>query len=360
MSARPDVDFTSASFLGYRHSPDELGAWARLTTAKPAALYEDPAARAVATAIAAAQGRPAGVVHRSTLHALNDVLGELPQPGDLVIIDEFAYPTTYSAALGAAAKGAEVKRYPHHDPPEPPARARSRRPSRLFLVSDGWCPGCNRPAPLARLQRLAADRGGVLVVDDTLACGVLGRRTHGLLGDGTGTVRWAGLEHHRVLWVASLAKALSSPICVTTGDRATIRRLGDGGSRWHSSPPSAPDLRAALHALADPHAAERRARLARRVTEVRRGLRWAGFEVVGLPFPQVSIRTPNVGTALAWHHALGSRGLVTFVQRARCRPESVLGVLIRSDHLPADLDRLVEELTAVAAARGRRPQGVAV
>lgn len=81
----------------------------------------------------------------SSLHALMDVLGELPQPGDLVAIDEFAYPITEWAALRAAARGVEVRRYRHHRPGRlvPPAGGR------LVLVADGWCPGCNRPAPLA-------------------------------------------------------------------------------------------------------------------------------------------------------------------------------------------------------------------
>jgi hypothetical protein len=50
--------------------------------------------------------------------------------------------------------------------------------------------------------RIAGNRtenGGMLVVDDSLACGVLGARRHGeIFGDGTGKIRWLRHQPNRV------------------------------------------------------------------------------------------------------------------------------------------------------------------
>jgi 8-amino-7-oxononanoate synthase len=102
------------------------------------------------------------VVSRSTLHALTDVMGALVRPGDLVAVDEAGYPIAAWAARMAAAEGAEVRAYPHHRP----ARLAVPAGRRLLVVTDGWCPGCNRRPPLGELRRLAARGSGLLVVDE--------------------------------------------------------------------------------------------------------------------------------------------------------------------------------------------------
>ncbi len=274
--------------------------------------------------VAATHGAPAGVVARSTLHALTDILGVLPGPGDVVAIDSAGYPITRLAALAAAAKGATVRIYPHHRPERlcaPPGR-------RLFVVIDGWCPGCNRPGP-------AFVDGATLIVDDTLAFGVL---------DGP---RW----RDGVVRVASLAKAYGAPLAVITGAGEVIARLGrDGGNRLHSSPPSAADLAAAAVALGD----ERGNRLRRdglwsNVRWVRRTLRGMGLQPVGRPFPLVCVDMPSPAEAYRWWRRLSGRGVRTVVQRPLCRPGVVLSLLVRADHTSRDLDRLLDGIGRAAA-----------
>lgn len=323
------ADFTSSLFLGYRH--DSLPAWGSLTTGVPAALRSAPGADPVAAAVASALGADAGLVARSTLHALSDVLGTLPAAGDVVAVDEAAYPVALAAL---AATGASTLRYPHHRPPI----VRSGR--RVFVVTDGWCPGCNRPAPLAGLRRAA--RGGAVVVDDTLAFGVLPAGTTGLLGVG----------HEGIVWVASLAKAYGAPLAVVTGDRATIARLArEGANRWHSSPPSAADLAAAATALGDRRGARvRRLALAANVRRVRAAVRAAGLSVVGRPFPMVTVPFPTVRQAHRWCAHLRARGVRTVVQVPRCRPGALLTLLVRADHAAAELDLLADSLAGAAVA----------
>ncbi|GAA0459996.1 hypothetical protein Ade02nite_14160 [Paractinoplanes deccanensis] len=334
-------DFTSSLFLGLRHGSAGLPEWAALTTGVPAALAEREPARRVAAAVAASQRAQAGVAARSALHALMDVLGTLPRRGDVVAIDAAAYPITEWAALRAAARGAVVRRYPHHRP----ELLRPPRGRRLVVVADGWCAGCGRPAPLPRLRSLAHAGDGVLVVDDSLAFGVLGRRDGPGFGDGTGTPRWWGLGHEGVVWVASLAKAYGAPMAVTTGPRDLVARLAaGGGNRTHSSPPTAADVAAATRALDDPDRnAARRARLLRHTRVI--------GDVLGLrgpPFPMVSIRSAGPDEARRWWRALRRQGIATVPQRSRCRDDIRLTALLRADHSERDVARLAAALRQAA------------
>jgi 8-amino-7-oxononanoate synthase len=346
----PRLDFTSSLFLGLQHGSSSLPPWASLTTGVPAVLHEAPVAHRVAAAVAAAQGAPAGVVGRSALHALMDVMGMIPQRGDLVAIDAAAYSLAEWAALRAAANGAVVRRFPHHRPEAIVAEPGRR----LFVLTDGWCPGCNRPAPLPQLRRLARDTGGDLIVDDSLAFGVLGNKLRGeVFGDGSGTPGWCGLDHTAIVWVASLAKACGAPLAVTTGDSSTIRRLAaDGGNRVHSSPPSAADLAAAGTALHDTNDNRaRRTRLQGHVLRLRNRMRDIGLSVNGLPFPVVSIPLPG-SDAQRWWSQLQSAGIRAVLQQSRCKRGVMLTFLVRADHTPTDLDRLTVALRAIAVRRG--------
>lgn len=346
----PYVDFTSSLFLGLHHGSDSLPPWGSLTTGVPAVLGTTASAHTVAGTVAAAQGAQAGVVSRSAMHALMDVMGMFPQRRDVVAIDASAYPLAWWAALRAAANGAVVRSYPHHCP-DSIAAVPGRR---LFLLTDGWCPGCNRPAPLPQLQRLAAATGGALIVDDSLAYGVLGHRRQGdPFGDGAGTPAWFGLDPAGIVWVASLAKAYGAPLAMTTGDRMPIRRLTvEGGHRVHSSPPSAADLAAATMALHTPAGnRDRRSRLRGNVLRLRNRLGDLGLVVNGLPFPVVSIRVP-APTATKWWSHLRSAGIRAVLQPSRCRGGLMLTVLVRADHSPADVDRLTSTLRELAGRQG--------
>jgi 8-amino-7-oxononanoate synthase len=59
---------------------------------------------------------------------------------------------------------------------------------------------------MGALQALVGKSGGRVIVDDSLAFGVLGRRSaDSTFGDGTGTARWLGLDHGGLLWLGSRA-----------------------------------------------------------------------------------------------------------------------------------------------------------
>lgn len=347
------TDFTSGLFLGLTHA----GACGPgpLTTGAPAVLKEAAGSRALAREIALAHGAERGLLARSSLHALVDVLVTVSRGGGRVLVDEHAYPISHWAAAVARAKGATVGTYRHHDVAD--ARCLlDRRPGgdgSVVVLTDGWCGGCLRPAPLAGLLAAAREAAGVLVVDDSLAAGVLGRRTttSRLLGvGGTGTPAWLGVAGPELVWVASTAKGLGAPLAVVTGPARVLDPVAsEGPARTHASPPSRCDVEALRSAWHDPSLEPRRRRLAETILRVRRALTSAGLPPAGLPFPVVAVDAGGRTAVLALHRRLRERGVETLVVHAPCRRGVRLTLCLRADHTDRDVGALLDGLGRAAA-----------
>ena len=319
------ADFTSALYLGLRHASDTLPGWDCLTLGRPAALMEPRLAGEVAAALARLQGAQAATLLPSTLHLFWDLLRHLArQSRSALLLDAGAYPILHWSAEGAAAVGAQVRRFAHHDAAAlaPLAEQAVRAGLRPVIVCDGFCPGCNRAAPLQAYARIAAACGGTLVLDDTQALGVLGREPsitcpygHG----GGGSLRWQGLSGAHVVIGASLAKGFGAPLAALSGPAALIAQFRhESPTRLHCSPPSIASLQGAEAALAaNAQAGPRwRARLLRLVQRLRDTVVHAGLDAIGmLPFPVQSFVS---------RHAPGPAALVQLMRRlqrgacARC------------------------------------------
>jgi 8-amino-7-oxononanoate synthase len=353
------ADFTDALFLGYRHPSAALPSWASLTTGRPSAMCEPEAASRLAKRIAHRQESEAGVVHRSAFHALWDVIDLVARrPGWIVVLDGAAYPISRWAAAGAVARGLPVRSFPHHGASAlRHSLAGERR--RVVILTDGWCPDCGQPAPLAELGEMAASRNGLLLVDDTLATGVLGAaptvaRPFG--GGGGGTMRWLGASALAAVQVASLAKAYGAPLAVTTGPSSVVTPLRTHGSRWHSSPPSAADLAAAEIATRDEAENDaRRQRLARLVLLLRDGLASLGLPVTGRPFPLVSVvpRDPSVARAL--YDWLVTCRIRSLLRQARCGDRLSVSFSLTASHRRADITHALEVMSRAPLAGWGQP-----
>jgi 8-amino-7-oxononanoate synthase len=345
------ADFTSVLFLDRRHGRPGAAGYPALTTGRPAAVAEPPTAALVARRVAQVQGAESGLVHRSALHGLVDVLSLAAGEGTAVFLDRGAYPLTATAARLAAGRGTPVVRFRHLDAGHL-TRAVARSGRRPVVLTDGWCAGCNQPAPLADLRRVATAGGGLLVVDDTQAVGILG--THPGPGQpfgsgGGGSFAWSGADPEGVLRIASLAKGHGAPLAVTSGPARWMARLRDYGTRWHASPPTAADLAAAVTSTFDESGNERRRRrLAALVVRLRRGLAQQGLAVVGLPFPIVSVLIGPVRTALVLRDRLATRGVRAMVVQPDCRRGSLLSFAVTAAHTPADVDLVLVLLGRMA------------
>jgi 8-amino-7-oxononanoate synthase len=203
---------------------------------------------------------------------------------------------------------------------------------------------------------VAADYGGQLIVDDTQALGILGRPAGEALPlglGGGGTLAWYGLHGPHINAGSSLAKGFGAPLAALVGASETIRLIErDGDSRVHASPPSVAAL-AAAHAALDANARAGdllRARLARRIRQLRQGLARISARVLSvLPLPVQTIALPSQQSARAILAALEKRGVRALVTKT-CAGGAGLSVLVTARHTAADIDNLID--AAASALRG--------
>jgi 8-amino-7-oxononanoate synthase len=338
------LDFTSSLYLGLRHPSHELGGWRSLTTGRPAALGEFTEAKPLSRRIAALTGASAAVAVTSALHGLVDVLEVVVRPGAaLVGLDAASYALAQIAVERVSGQGTSVVSLTHFDPAGAEQLAADHPGRRLVLVTDGFCPGCGRFAPVTDLLSIARRTGGVVVIDDTQALGIAGKDPspidpygHG----GGGTLQRLGvLESDGIVIVASLAKAFGAPLATIAGPESVIDEVNTRGTtRLHASPPALTSLRAAAAALqSNAHDGdERRRRLASRVQTFRDELRRHGLvRIDGGPFPVQAVPVAGDNTARLNIRLLRDEGIAAVPIRRRCRAGAAVALLFRADHTPA-------------------------
>jgi 8-amino-7-oxononanoate synthase len=342
-----DGDFTSAHFLGLRPS----GTSAALTTGRPAVVEEHEAGRSLALTMARRIGTTDAVLTRTSLHGLVDALATR-EPGSTILLDEAIYPISQWAAgaVSFAQPGAHPMTFRHHDADD--AARKAARLRNVVLVTDGLCGSCLKPAPLRDLAEVARRHDGELVVDDTLAAGVLGARAGSSTAfgiGGGGTAAWLGVGPG--LTVASLAKGLSAPLAVIAGTTARIERVRrDGPARVHAGPPTAADISALRSAIGERTLDARRQRLARMAARVRRALDELELRPLGVPFPVVATEGGR-SDPLAIHRALAASGIRSLATTSRCTGRATLTLCVRADQRNAEFDRLERALRTAVMGR---------
>ena len=220
-----------------------------------------------------------------------------------------------------------------------------------MIVSDGFCPGCGRHAPLADYLHSALQYGGQLIVDDTQALGIFGHS----IGPsapygkgGGGSLSYNGLSDPNVLVISSLAKAFGAPLAVIAGSQAALRRFeAQSTTRVHCSPPSVAAMHAAEQALNinDRSGDELRHRLAQRVRHFRRRLTDIGLHLTDGLFPVQTLKHLNDVNVIVLHEAsLIERNIKTVLQHGRGRAQPRLTFILTARHSLADIDHVVGEL----------------
>lgn len=342
------ADFCSALYLGLRHPARMLPHWPQLTLGKPAALQEPDGALELAAQLAALQGCEAALLMPSTLHLFWDVFGMLAaQAGaaDLVLlVDGATYPIARWGAQQAVAMGVPLQLFARGDAAaaEELAHCWRRRGRRPVLLADGYCPGASRAPPLAAYARIAQQHGGYLVLDDTQVLGLSGVAGGGSLS-AHGIV--AGRDGAEVLVGASLAKGFGAPLAVLAGSLATIARMAEQSqSRRHCSPPSMAAIAAGRNALRVNRTCGDglRARLARRVAQLRSGLAQCGIACSGGAFPVQVVRLPARARLAQVHAALARDGVHVVPQLSG--GGAALSLLLRADHRAQHVSHAIASL----------------
>lgn len=343
------LDFTSALYLGMRHPSRALQPWSQLTAGRPAALCERSDQTAAAAGLAALVGCEAAQMGASTLHLFWDLGGMLSRDS-AVYLDAGTYAVGRWGAQRAAARGILVKPFAHYDAGALERMiggpsSRRQRGARPVVMADGFCPGCGAPAPVAAYARLVAQRGGVLVLDDTQALGLLGHGpcTQAPLGrEGGGSLRFHGVTDPHVVLISSLAKAFGAPLAVLAGSAAMVRGFAARSeTRVHTSPPSVAALRAAQHALAlnRTHGERRRQHLGLLVRRLRTRLAASGLRCGGGAFPVQTLAPPPGIDAEALYEGLLAQGVRTVLHRARSDAGARISFLLTARHAMHDIER---------------------
>lgn len=360
---------TSALYLGFRHPAGLVADWERFTTGVPAALAEAPVVNAVAASLAQLQGCADAVLAPSTLHVMWDLLRGSVRTGGALILDAGAYAIAQWSADAARAKGARVHTVPHY---EPEALAKrlwqlGRHATQPVVVLDGYCTGCSRMLAVDAYHEVVRAYGGLLVVDDTQALGVLGHTPDAAApygrGGGGSLQRALPAAREGVVLVTSLAKAFGAPVAAVSGEAAVIRAFREQSeTRVHCSPPAIPSVLAAKAALTvnATQGDALRTRLAVNVTTFRAAMRQAGVPLhTESLFPVQSTPVMPAEQAAQMQAHLASQDIHVVRQRSRCGDGVQLTFLVSTSHRPAALVRAARRAGAAYrhSIRGATPAG---
>lgn len=362
------LDFTSALYLGLRHPSSELGSWRAITQGRPAALREPAGARGLAADLARLQGCEDATLLPSTLHLFRDLFRMLASERMAILCDGALYPIARWGVDGVSALQVPVHTFPHHDAGALARLVRAVEGAKLrpVVVTDGYCPGCGKVAPIAAYAELAQRSGGYLVIDDTQALGVLGAapttaNPYGVRG--RGSLCWHGVGGSHILVGSSLAKGFGAPLAVLAGSAEVIARFrSHSETRVHCSPPSVADIHAARHALAV-NRARGDALRSRLLDVVLRLWRWiataGGSGRSALPFPVVSCafrRGPGVATI---HRRLVRGGVQALLTRACNGLVTQISFLVTARHDFTQIDFAGRTLLRAAGLGERYPDQIA-
>jgi 8-amino-7-oxononanoate synthase len=339
------LDFASSLYLGLRHPSRYVPEWEQLSTGKPAVLSTPPGAAEVSRQLALLQNCENATIATSTLHLFWDFFGVLASRPLTIYVDAETYQVALWGVERARALGACVYRFAHHDADELFRMLGQRARAGCFqvVVTDGFCIDCGGAAPLSEYMKAVQAFNGLLVVDDTQALGIFGKRggrdaPYG--AGGGGLFRWHELTDSGAVSISSLAKGFGVPVAALVGSAAIVRRFTEmSETNIYCSPPSAAVLNAARRALAINLYAgdELRRRLALVVNRFKRRLGEIGLSCLDGLFPVQTLDVTDA-TARCMHRRLQQAGLQSVLRRGHSGDQARLSFIITARHRPRDID----------------------
>lgn len=347
-------DFSSAHYLGMRHSSRELPDWEQLGSGIPAALddeQEAALAKNIAQRVAAMQGVEAGVVAPSTLHLFYDLYGYLATQQVALFMDEKIYTVARYGVEQAQLRSVPIIQFRHQDVADLERKLRQHSSARTpIILSDGWCPQCARAAPLQHYLRLVQSYNGWIVVDDTQSLGILGwspNKAQPYGYDGGGLLPHVGIRHAQIISIASLAKGFAVPLACLSSSSSFIQQFKKySKTRVHSSPPSFAVLHGAAHALERNRREGNalRQQLLHRVRYMKSRLAKSNIYTVGGDFPVQSFSCADSRELTLLQHYLRECGIRSIGVAPHRNTRPALCCIIRATHSIQDIDALTDAL----------------
>jgi 8-amino-7-oxononanoate synthase len=213
------ADFASCNYLGFDVDPEILAgvpgfladwgthpSWSR-ALASPA-LY-----RRVEEEVAELLGVEDVLTFPTLTHTHSGVLPALAGAGT-VLVDLRAHRTIHDAAAIARGRGAQVRRFRHHDVEHARRLLRASTQGPRVLCLDGINSMTGNPPDVPAFAALAREHDAILYLDDAHGFGIVGERgTHDPTpygSRGNAVVRWFGERYDHIVLTAGLSKAYSS------------------------------------------------------------------------------------------------------------------------------------------------------
>ncbi|GAB4495941.1 MAG: hypothetical protein OHK0019_26500 [Saprospiraceae bacterium] len=348
-------NFSSSLYLGMIHSSGELRDWDSLTTGAPAAFFEPTATVTLGKSIARLQGLADGVVAPSTLHLFWDWFGGLDPRKDVLFADAQLYRVGTWGVERAIGKGVLAAKFRHQCAASLQRLMRQNLGlrQRPVVVTDGWCPFCGKAAPLLDYLRIIEPFDGLLVVDDTQALGIFGKKPNLLMPygyGGGGLIRHLNIYSERVLTISSLAKAFGAPLAAMCGSVFEIQKFKmRSETRVNASPPSAAALAAGKNALRLNAATglDRREKLFQNVLFFQKIMAKGGFETKGGFFPVQTILDLDGKETLRVHAALWENGIRTVPVLAHGKSPKLCW-LLNAQHPERAIERACQTFFSIA------------
>jgi 8-amino-7-oxononanoate synthase len=313
VDGRPLLAFCSNDYLGLAQDPRLAAAVHRAVDALGVGAGASPmvsgfaaAADALERELAESVGLPRALYFYAGFSANAGIIPALVGSGDAVFSDALNHACLID---GARLSRAEVQVYRHADLGDLEERLRAATARRRLVVTDAVFSMDGDLADLPRLVALCERHDALLLLDDAHGFGVLGP-------DGRGALAAAGLASPRVLYMATLGKALGVAGAFVAGPEVLIEWLLQK-TRSYTFATAAPPLlaealRVALAIVLGPDGGERRALLHARIAQLKDGLATTASAGWRLAPSSTAIQPLLIGdnaAALRLTEALMARGI---------------------------------------------------
>jgi len=292
-------------------------------------------------ALAGFVGKPRALLFSSGYMANQGVITALLGRGDAVFADKLNHASLNEAALLSRAR---LLRYPHLDLDSLARLLASSRARRKLVVSDAVFSMDGDIAFIPELLALCERYDAWLLLDDAHGIGVLGE-------EGRGTLSHFGVDSPRLIYMATLGKAVGVFGAFVAGDARVVEYLAQSARSYIYTTALPPSLAGAvtvsLHILQEE--GWRRERLRELIERLRAGVQQTRWRLLPSVTPIQLLWAGSNETALALAGGLREKGLWIPAIRPPTVPrgQARLRITLSAAHRPADVDCLVDALRAL-------------